>query len=91
MMPMAIPILHRVSLVIPVYRGEKTLPTLINEIVPLTDEQTSPAGNRFVVSELLLVHDCGPDLSDKTIELLSVQHPFVRAVWLSRNFGQHAA
>lgn len=86
-----VPYLHRVSLVIPVYRGEKTLLTLIGEIVPLTVEQTSSAGHRFVVSELLLVHDCGPDRSDKTIELLSLQHLFVRAVWLSRNFGQHAA
>ena len=82
---------HRVSLVIPVYRGEKTLPSLIGEIAPLTREQTTPDGTRFVVCEVLLVHDCGPDRSDQTIEFLSAQHPFVRPVWLSRNYGQHAA
>lgn len=86
-----VPDVQRVSVVIPVYRGEKTLPTLIAEIVPLTVEQTSPAGNRFVVAELLLVHDCGPDRSDKTIENLGAHHAFMRAVWLSRNYGQHAA
>lgn len=85
------PELHRISIVIPVYRGETTLDALVTEILPLVVEQVSPAGNRFVVNELLLVHDCGPDRSDKTIELLSTQHPFVRAVWLSRNYGQHAA
>lgn len=81
----------RVSLVIPVYRGEKTLPTLIEEIAPLTLEQTTPGGIHFVVWEVLLVHDCGPDRSDKTLETLSAQHSFVRPVWLSRNYGQHAA
>lgn len=90
-MPTEVADVYRVSIVIPVYRGEKTLLTLIREIVPLTVEQTSPGGNRFVVSELLLVHDCGPDRSDKTIEALGAQHSFVRAVWLSRNYGQHAA
>lgn len=83
--------LYRVSIVIPVYRGEKSLPSLIGEIVPLTLAQTSPSGNRFVVCEVLLVHDCGPDRSDKVLEALSEQHSFVRPVWLSRNYGQHAA
>ena len=27
----------------------------------------------------------------QTIEALSAQYPFVQAVWLSRNYGQHAA
>ena len=84
-------ILHRVSLVIPVYRGEKTLPTVIKEITPLALEQVTPNGARFVINEVLLVHDCGPDRSDKVVEELAAQHSFIRPVWLSRNFGQHAA
>src|SRR5262245_19155250 len=82
---------HRISLVIPVYCGEKTLPALIQEIVPLTSEQMTPGGSTFVISEVLLVHDCGPDRSDITIESLSALHSFVRPVWLSRNYGQHPA
>ena len=82
---------QRVSLLIPVYRGEKTLPTLIDEITPLTQEQKTPGGNRYVIGEVLLVHDCGPDQSDKAIEILAAQNSFVRPVWLSRNYGQHAA
>lgn len=81
----------RVSIVIPVYSGEHTLPTLVKEIAPLTQPQTTPNGNRFVVSEVLLTHDCGPDQSDKTLEDLSAQYAFVQPVWLSRNYGQHAA
>lgn len=82
---------HRVSIVIPVYRGAHTLPTLVEEIAPLIHQQTTPNGNLFVICEILLVHDCGPDRSDKTIEALSAQYPFVQPVWLSRNYGQHAA
>jgi glycosyltransferase involved in cell wall biosynthesis len=82
---------HRVSLVIPVYRGEQTLQILLKEIAPLSQEQTTPSGNCFVICEVLLVHDCGPDRSDQTLEALCAQYPFVQPVWLSRNYGQHAA
>src|SRR5690242_14869605 len=81
----------RISLVIPVYRGEKSLPALIDEIAPLTIEQKTPDGNPFVISEVLLVHDCGPDRSDVALEVLTARHSFIRPIWLSRNFGQHAA
>lgn len=83
--------LHRVSLVVPVYRGAATLPTLVKEVAPLTVPQRSPSGNSFVICEMLLVHDCGPDRSDQAIEQLSTQFSFVQPVWLSRNYGQHAA
>lgn len=83
--------LHHISLVIPVYRGEKTLPILIEELVPLTQVQITPFGNHFFICEVLLVHDCGPDRSDKTIETFGIQYPFIRPVWLSRNYGQHPA
>lgn len=82
---------YRVSLVIPVYCGEKTIPTLISEIAPFTKAQSTPSGNSFIICEVLLVHDCGPDRSDKILETLSAQYSFVRPVWLSRNYGQHAA
>jgi undecaprenyl-phosphate 4-deoxy-4-formamido-L-arabinose transferase len=81
----------RVSIVVPVYRGERTLPELLREITPLTFEHCTPAGNRAMVCEVLLVHDCGPDRSDLAIKALATQYGFVRPVWLSRNFGQHAA
>jgi glycosyltransferase involved in cell wall biosynthesis len=84
-------IIHRVSIVIPVYRGETTLPTIVAEIAELTVERVTPGGRRVIVSEVLLAHDCGPDRSDKTLEELAAQYPFVTPVWLTRNYGQHAA
>ncbi len=80
-----------VSVVIPVYRGEQTLPELIDELKNLTTDQQTPAGHRFRVSEALLVWDRGPGESDATIRQLAEKHDFVRPIWLSRNFGQHAA
>lgn len=88
---MEVPNPTRVSLVIPVYRGETTLPILIEEVEKFTNEQVSLNGNKFIICEVLLVHDCGPDRSDRVIEELVARYPFVRAVWLSRNYGQHAA
>ena len=67
------------------------MPILIGEIAPLALGQTTPGGASYLIHEILLVHDCGPDRSDRTLELLSEQYPFVRPVWLSRNYGQHAA
>ena len=81
----------RVSIVVPVYAGETSLPTLMREVAPLNQPQTTPGGHSFVVCEVLLVHDCGPDRSDGTLEALAAEYPFVQPVWLSRNYGQHAA
>ena len=61
------------------------------EIAPLTVPHASPAGTRFMIAEVLLVHDCGPDRSDQVIEALAKSYPVVHPVWLTRNYGQHAA
>jgi undecaprenyl-phosphate 4-deoxy-4-formamido-L-arabinose transferase len=81
----------RVGIVIGVYQGASTLPRLLQEILPLTKEHTSPQGHLFRVSEVILVHDCGLDQSDLVMQTLAGQYPFVKTVWLSRNFGQHSA
>ncbi len=81
-----------VSVVIPVYRGEKSLPGLVKEISAFAyDPNLTPNGNTFTIKEVLLVHDSGPDRSDRTLEDLASQYNFVKPIWLSRNFGQHAA
>lgn len=81
----------QVSVVVPVYRGESTLPGLISELSALHMPQTTPQGRAFRISEVLLVWDRGPGRSDEVIRALAAQHDWVRPIWLSRNFGQHAA
>jgi len=83
--------LHRVSIVIPVYQGEHTLGPLVEEIALLAVPTLSADGHEFQVTEVLLVHDRGPDGSDEVIRQLAAAHDFIRPVWLSRNFGQHPA
>lgn len=82
---------HAVSVVVPVYRGEETIAALVAELDQLTGPRESPAGARFAVEEIILVHDHGPDRSDVVLQELAGTYPQVRAVWLSRNFGQDAA
>jgi len=83
--------MHDVCVVIPVYRGELTLSTVVPEILTFGEPSPTPCGRQFRVVEVLLVHDCGPDGSASVIRQLELAHDEVRAVWLSRNFGQHAA
>ena len=82
---------HRVSIVIPVYQGEHTLKGLVQEIALLSVPTRTPAGHEFLVTEVLLVNDHGPDRSDEVIRELAAAYKFIRPVWLSRNFGQHPA
>jgi polyisoprenyl-phosphate glycosyltransferase len=82
---------HLVSVVIPVYQGERTLGPVVEELAASVVDRLSPAGRRYRVTEVVLVHDCGPDASDDTVRALAAAHDWVRPVWLSRNFGQHAA
>jgi len=80
-----------ISIVIPVYQGELTLEPLLAEIEPLTSPQSTPGGVLFRASEVILVHDGAVDGSDVVMSSLAARLPFVTPVWLSRNFGQHAA
>jgi polyisoprenyl-phosphate glycosyltransferase len=85
------PYVHEVSIVVPVYRGATTLGPLVDEISPLVEPTRTPEGNWFRVIEVILVHDNGPDDSAAVIRELAGAHDKVRPVWLSKNFGQHAA
>jgi len=80
-----------VSVVIPVYRGENTLPALIAEFASVMSDQRTPAGRSYRIGEVLLVWDRGPGRSDVVIRELAAKYEWVKPIWLSRNFGQHAA
>jgi glycosyltransferase involved in cell wall biosynthesis len=83
--------LHEVSVVVPVYQGEHSLEALAGEVAPLTLSQATPGGRRFRVVEVVLVHDGAVDRSADVMRALGTRHPFLRMIWLSRNYGQHAA
>ncbi|HMP71852.1 MAG TPA: glycosyltransferase family 2 protein [Kiritimatiellia bacterium] len=74
----------RLSIVVPVYRGEQTLEALCQKI-----QEALEGAYDY---EILLVHDCGPDQSWPVIERLHQAHPRrIRGIRLTRNYGQHNA
>jgi undecaprenyl-phosphate 4-deoxy-4-formamido-L-arabinose transferase len=64
---------------------------VVGELDALTQPHVTPAGHRYRITEVVVVHDCGPDRSDITIRELAARYAYVRPVWLARNYGQHAA
>jgi undecaprenyl-phosphate 4-deoxy-4-formamido-L-arabinose transferase len=82
---------HQISVVIPVFGGEGHLARVVEELAAYTVEQQTPQGRPYRVVEVLLVHDGGTDASPRVMRQLASDHLFVRPLWLSRNFGQHAA
>lgn len=79
------------SIVVPVYQGEKTLESLLSEIALLSSGGRTPKGREFHAAEVVLVHDAAVDGSDRVMKDLAARYPFVVPLWLSRNFGQHPA
>ena len=74
-----------ISIVIPCYRSEHTLPGVLLEI----DETMKKAGESY---EVILVNDGSPDNTWETIRTLCAQDPDRRTgICFARNFGQHAA
>ena len=85
------PSIHSVAVVIPVYLGETTVESVVREVLRHVSPGITQRGHGFRVSEIVLVDDCGPDDSSAVIRRLAVESEIIRPVWLSRNFGQHAA
>lgn len=82
---------HSVSVVIPVYDGANTLPELMVELESLTRKSATPNGRPFNVSEVLLVWDGGSADSADVLRAIEDTYSWARVIWLSRNYGQHAA
>lgn len=72
-----------ISIVSPVYRAEKILPTLVAEI----ESVMAKIGEDF---EIILVDDRSPDYSWDVMKTLSSKNQNLKVYRLSRNFGQHA-
>ena len=73
-----------ISIVSPIYMGDKMLDELVRRIKESVSSITSDY-------EIILVNDCSPDNSWSRIKEICRKDPYVKAVNLSRNFGQHYA
>jgi len=73
-----------ISVVVPVYNSEATLPALAARVSRVLVEISS-------AHELVLVNDGSRDRSWSVIRRLAQQHRWVRGINLMRNYGQHSA
>ncbi|MFP3591679.1 glycosyltransferase family 2 protein [Chryseobacterium sp. SIMBA_038] len=71
-----------ISIISPVYRAEKILPTLVSEI----DSVMTKIGEKY---EIILVDDRSPDNSWEVMQSLAANNSNLKVFRLSRNFGQH--
>ncbi len=74
-----------VSFVIPCYRSESTIASVVEEI-----ESTMPSLPQYDY-EIILVNDSSPDGTFAVISALAKKDEHITAVDLTRNFGQHGA
>jgi len=74
----------KISVVSPVYKGEK----MVSELVRRNVEALTGMGVDY---EIILVNDASPDNSWQAIEAECKENPKVKGLNLSRNFGQHYA
>jgi len=72
-----------ISLVIPTYKGAKTLPTLIEELMIIFKNHKI---------EIIIVNDFSPDTTHEDVMLLLDKYPNkITYLKLSKNFGEHSA
>jgi dolichol-phosphate mannosyltransferase len=73
-----------ISVVIPVFRAENILPVLCERL-------TASLQTLNVAYEIVLIDDRSPDNSWEVMLRMAALYPTIKAVRLSRNFGQHYA
>ncbi len=75
----------KLSFVIPCYRSQNTIETVVNEI---RETVATRPGTDY---EIVLVNDCSPDNVWNVIENLAAADPHIKGICLAKNFGQHSA
>lgn len=73
------------SVVIPCYKEEDSLPILFNRLIPVLDQLQKPY-------EVILINDGSPDKTSQVAAELFIKHPdVVRVIEFNRHYGQHMA
>jgi len=73
-----------ISVVIPIYNEEENLPDLVARV----EEALAPSGFSF---ELICVDDGSKDRSANVLQSLAAKTPWLKPLYLMRNYGQTAA
>ena len=86
----------KLSFVIPCYRSENTIETVVQEIRDTVAARNSAASStgsdaRKFDYEIVLVNDCSPDGVWQVIKRLAANDNHIKGICLAKNFGQHCA
>ena len=73
-----------IAVAIPCYRSENTIGEVVNELKEFFCRN-------HIRYQIVLVNDGSPDNTFQVIRSLALQDPYILAVNLSKNYGQHAA
>src|SRR5512140_1731052 len=73
-----------ISVVVPVYNSEGSLPLLVGRLEPVLKKLALPY-------ELIFVDDASRDRSWAVVQKLAAEHSWVIGIGLMRNYGQHNA
>ena len=76
---------RKISIIIPCYRSEKTLETVVKEVIDVINTKQE------FFYEIILVNDNSPDQVWNVIKKLVQENTNIVGISLTRNFGQHAA
>lgn len=76
----------KISFVIPCYRSENTIRTVVDEIRATIASRPVPDDY-----EIVLVNDCSPDGVWNVIKTLAAEDSRIKGICLAKNFGQHSA
>lgn len=78
------PVVHKISVVVPVYLGDKSVEILSKRLEKVLSSIATD-------HEIILVNDASPDDSWHKIKSLCRKDRRIKGIRLSRNFGQHPA
>ena len=75
----------RISFVIPCYRSEKTIESVVDEIIRVVSEK------KEYDYEVICVNDCSPDQVGSVITKMAEENPKIKYIEFAKNKGKHAA
>lgn len=75
----------KISVVIPCYGSEKTIRSVVDEVVKTLLQR------KEIEYEVILVNDCSPDNVWEEINLISRSNCNIKGISFAKNFGQHSA
>lgn len=81
---------EQLSVIIPVYKGEKFLAQLVKELSELRS-YLKEVDLGIIMEEVVFVDDCSVDNSRQQLETLIHQFSWIKLIKMKNNSGQHAA